>query len=74
MNAKEWVETFVHLAKHEDIASLIMNKEGILKTLVDRLSSFHMSQDLAFHFLEVVVQHNGVFTPIQHDWLVKELL
>ncbi len=62
------------MAKHEDIASLIMNKEGILKTLVDRLSSFHIYQDLTFHFLEVVVQHNGVFTPIQHYWLVKELL
>jgi hypothetical protein len=59
------------LAKHEDIASLIMNKEGILKTLVDRLSSFHISQDLAFHFLEVVAQHNGVFTPIQQ---IEELL
>lgn len=48
-----------------------MNKEGISKTLVDRLSSFHISQDLAFHFLEVVVQHNGLFTPIQQ---IKELL
>jgi hypothetical protein len=40
---KRVVETFVHLAKDEDIANLIMNKEGILKTLVDRLFSFSFS-------------------------------
>ncbi len=36
---KRVVETFVPLAKHEDIASLIM-KKGILKTLVDRFLVF----------------------------------
>jgi len=72
---RDTISVLIELAKHVDIATQIMAKEGILEGFVIQLSKGHLDRD-TFELLEVVLQHKIVATLVVHQRLsfIKELL
>jgi hypothetical protein len=72
---RDTISVLIELAKHVDIATQIMAKEGILEGFVIQLSKGHVDHDI-FELLEVVLQHKRVATLVVHQRLsfIKELL
>jgi hypothetical protein len=69
------INVLIELAKHVDIATQIMAKEGILEGFVIQLSKGYLDR-YTFELLEVVLQHKRVATLVVHHRFsfIKELL